>query len=161
VLVRHLLTIANAFHRLDRPLLAEKGKAWLRPGGCFVVMGYGDPPNAPRPKARWQEVRAEVVEKWTGPPSEAVGRAMSGPLHGELLASAGYETEQLEWTMPRRWTLDELVGLTFSISTSSRRQLGERADAFEADFRASLLNVDPSGEYAEELRFFAILATRS
>jgi SAM-dependent methyltransferase len=155
----HVVTIANAFHRLDRPLLAAKARSWLRPGGRLVVLGYGDPPDRPRRKERWQKVMAEVVRSWTGPPSAAVVRALSGPPHGVVLEEAGYATERLEWSMPRRWTLDELIGLTFSVSTTSKRQLGERADAFEAHLRSALLACDEAGEYDEELRYFAIVGT--
>ena len=153
----HVVTIANAFHRLDRPLLAARAKSWLRPGGSLVVLGYGDPPDRPRRKERWQEVMAEVVREWTDPPSAAVVRALSGPLHGVVLEEAGYATERLEWTVPRRWTVDELVGLTYSVSTTSKRQLGERADTFETQLRSALLACDPAGVYDEELHYFAIV----
>lgn len=154
-----MVTIGNAFHRLDRRQVAGRARSWLRPGGVLVVMGTGDPPNEPRPEVPWQQVLASVVTKWTGPPSEAIIRAQSGPLHGEVLQSAGFKVERREWTVPRQWTLDELVGLTFSISITSKRQLGERADAFEADLRSALFDLDATGTYEEELRFFAITAT--
>lgn len=79
-------------------------------------------------------------------------------LHGELLESAGYAIERYDCTVPIRWTLDELVGLTFSMSVSSKRQLGDRVDAFEADLRSELLAYDGSGAYEEQLPFFAIIA---
>lgn len=154
----HVLSIGSAFHRLDRERIAGKAKEWLRPDGSLVVMGYGDPPNEPPRTQPWQDVMSKVIRKWTGPPSEAVVRAMSGPLHREVLDSAGYETEQYEWTMPRRWTLDELIGLRFSISVSSKRQLGDKADGMEAELRSALLDVDDSGEYDEQLRYFAVIA---
>lgn len=153
-----LLTIGNAFHRLDRELIGAKAKEWLSPAGALVVMGYGIHPNSTEPKAPWQEIMSRVARKWTGPPSEAVRRALAGPAHDEFLASAGFAIEQLGWTTPRRWTLDELVGLTFSISVSSKRVLGDMADAFEAELRSELLGYDDSGEYDEELRYFAIIA---
>jgi SAM-dependent methyltransferase len=154
-----MVTIGNAFHRLDRGRIAGRAKPWLRPRGVLVVMGTGDPPDEPRPKAPWQQALANVVKRWTGPPSEAVMRAQSGPPHGEVLQSAGFEIERREWTEPHRWTLDELVGLMFSISITSKQQLGDRVDAFEADVRSSLLDLDATGTYEEELRFFAITAT--
>ncbi len=155
-----MVTIGNAFHRLDRKRVAGEARSWLRPGGVLVVMGTGDPPNQPRPKAPWQQVLASVVKKWTGPPSEAIVRARAGRLHGEVLHSVGFEIERREWTASRRWTLDELVGLMFSISITSKRQLGDRADAFEADLRSALLDLDATGAYDEELQFFAITGTK-
>lgn len=153
-----LLTIGNAFHRLDRELIAARAKQWLRPGGALVVMGYGTHPNSSEPKPPWQGIISRVTRTWTGPLSEAAKRALAAPFHEEMLTSAGFAIEQHDWTMPRRWTLDELVGLTFSISVSSKRVLGDRADAFEAELRSALLGYDESGEYDEELRFFAIIA---
>jgi SAM-dependent methyltransferase len=154
-----LLTIGSAFHRLERELVAARVKEWLRPDGALVVMGYGRAPHSTEPKPPWQEIMSRVVEKWTGPPSEATRRALSGPLHGEVLESAGYTIEQDEWSVPRRWTLDELVGLTYSISISSKQQLGDRVDAFEAELRSELLGYDGSGTYDEQLSFFAVIAS--
>lgn len=156
-----LLTIGTAFHRLDRHRIAELAKEWLRPGGALVLMCYGPPPNSAEPKSAWQEITSRVIKKWTGPQSEATKRALAGPVHEEVLASAGYTIEHYQCTVPRTWTLDELVGLTFSISVSSKRRLGEQTDAFEAELRSELLNYDSSGQYKELLPFAAIIARPS
>jgi ubiquinone/menaquinone biosynthesis C-methylase UbiE len=34
-----LITIGEAFHRLDQALIAQKALAWLRPAGCLAILG--------------------------------------------------------------------------------------------------------------------------
>ena len=153
-----LLTIGSAFHRLERGVIAARVKGWLSPGGALIVTGYGPAPDSVEPEPPWKDIMSTVVMKWTGPLSEAARRALSGPSHGELLESAGYAIERYDCTVPHRWTVDELVGLAFSISVSSKQQLGDRADAFEAELRSALLDYDGAGKYEEQLPFFAIIA---
>ena len=80
-----LITIGEAFHRLDQKLIAEKCLYWLSPGGflatigSYTLLGGGAP---------WQRVIAEVVKKWTGFDSPAITPSQpeknSGPRHDEL-----------------------------------------------------------------------------
>ncbi|WP_063043718.1 class I SAM-dependent methyltransferase [Nocardia pseudovaccinii] len=38
-----LVTIGNAFHRLDRPLIAQRAHQWLAPDGCLAILGSSTP----------------------------------------------------------------------------------------------------------------------
>jgi hypothetical protein len=59
------------------------------------------------------------------------------------------------------WNLEALIGLAYSTSLLPRVVLGDRADAFEADLRARLLAVEPSGNFREHASFAYDLAYRS
>src|SRR4051794_36954666 len=56
-----LITIGNAFHRLDRDLVARRAFQWLRPGGHLAVC-WSDPPwTGP---AEWQLLLGAIVDDW-------------------------------------------------------------------------------------------------
>jgi SAM-dependent methyltransferase len=71
-----LITVGNAFHRLDRRLIAARALEWLAPGGCLAVANTDSVWARNEP---WQPVAVEVIRRWTrtaGPlrPGAAVGR---------------------------------------------------------------------------------------
>lgn len=152
-----LVTIGNAFHRLDRPRVAELVRTWLAPGRCLALVWSA---CAWSGAEEWQRIIAHVVDAWTAQ-AEPVGAAPDRPRrpHAEILRSAGF-TDVTGHAFPtaRRWTLDDVVGYVYSTSVASPRRLGDRADAFEAALRRALLAHDPSGTYDETLDFAYTLA---
>ena len=56
----------------------------------------------------------------------------------------------------RTLSVDDIVGLAFSLSTSSPAKLGERIGAFESDLRAAL----PEPSYTEIAEMSALIARR-
>src|SRR5204863_796573 len=56
-----LITVGNAFHRLDRRRVAARAFDWLAPGGHLAVL-WSDTPWAGA--AHWQRVMGEVVRHW-------------------------------------------------------------------------------------------------
>lgn len=150
-----LITIGNAFHRLDRSLIAERARDWLAPGGALALLQSDTFWTGAEP---WQRLVVDIVAKWTeGRPSYSFA---AGPrrTHEDVLREAGYDVEKHEFSVPHTWRLDEIVGFLYSTSVASRSALGDRVEAFEADLRQALLNHDSSGKYAETMQFAFILA---
>ena len=56
-----LAVIGNAFHRLDRDLVAGRILGWLKPGGCLALCWSSTPWIG---EARWQRALAAVLDKW-------------------------------------------------------------------------------------------------
>jgi hypothetical protein len=81
--------------------------------------------------------------------------------HAEVLRRAGLVYEG-EWTFPAElhWTVESLVGLTYSTSFLSRAVLGDRAADFERDLRNRLLACRPGGRFDHELPFGYELARK-
>lgn len=152
-----MVTIGNAFHRINRPLVGRRAMAWLPPGRCLVVLGSGKERDVP-----WRKVLADVVARWTSPTGEEDGGggpgAQPAATHDEVLADLGFELEQAVRPTPYEWTVDSLVGRMWSASTTSVAVLGDRAAAFEEDLRRSLLAYDPTGRYRETIEYYYILA---
>jgi SAM-dependent methyltransferase len=158
-----LVTVGDAFHRLDRPRVAALALKWLAPGGAFVTLG-GE--NFLDGEAPWRRVLAGVVRDFVGEPARRLG-APNAPLAQEIadqetvIREAGFtpvSTHRFEVT--QKWALAELLGFLRSTSVLSRAALGPRHGPFEAALSAALLAFDPSARYAETIRYGYTLARK-
>jgi len=145
-----LAVIGNAFHRLNRDLVAGRILGWLEPGGylalCWTSGPYG--PNAG--EQDWQQALAAVVGRWTAALG-AEGRVPEGwnlPRQRrpdpQVLSDAGFEMAgHHEFAIEHRWSVPALAGYIRSTSFLPASVLGDQAAAFDADLVASL---GPHGE---------------
>jgi SAM-dependent methyltransferase len=149
-----LVTIGEAFHRLDRPNVARRVLAWLKPGGALVTLGLGGAVGA---APLWRQVMAHVVRDFVGEPSRRLGAPNATPAD-ELadqerdIREAGFvEVVSHDFTVEHVWTLKTLLGNARSMSFLSPRALGARHAAFEAALGRALGACEPSGRYAETI----------
>ncbi len=152
-----LITIGEAFHRLDQRHICERVLQWLSPGCCLAIAGCY---NITRGSEPWQRVVAGMVNEWrkrvTSPVERpARQRPGSGPEHSRrVLRNTGFDdVESYSFTFPYVWAVESIVGNLFSSSRCSKKALGRDAEAFEADARDILLTYDSSGHYHEDMRF--------
>lgn len=121
-----LTTIGRAFHWLERDTVLERLHE-LSEG--VAITGDPTPPGEP-----WETVSGVVAE--------FVGDRRpkhSGESWGEVVARSPYgSVEEHAIEVERRWTLDEVVGYTFSLSWAARKLFGDRAAEFERELRARL-----------------------
>lgn len=158
-----LITIGEAFHRMDRPRVAALAFGWLAPGGALVTLGGESLMDGEAP---WRRVLAGVAQSFIGVPARRLG-APNADLAEEIadqtaaLASGGFgPITEHPFAAPHTWTLEELKGNLRSMSVLSRRALGERHAAFEAALAAALLAYDPAGRYPEVVRLGYTVAHR-
>ena len=159
-----LITIGNAFHRLDRARVAKRSFNLLHPGRCLAVL-WSDTPW--RGSAPWQLATAECLDRWMDR-SNSRGRIPSGldqlfadEPHDAVLRAASFEVSgPYEFVVPHEWSVPELTGFVLSTSFLSRPALGNLASAFEDDLRETLLGVAPSGAFHQGVRFAYQLARR-
>jgi SAM-dependent methyltransferase len=159
-----LITVGNAFHRLDRHQVARSALQWLVPGGHLALLWSSTPWTGPRD---WQRVLGTVVLHWThvAGAADRVPPGLDAVLAAEpnlaVLAAAGFtDLGRFECPTMHRWTVDTLAGLLYSTSILSRIALGDHAEPFERDLRERLLSVNPDGVFEEEISFACELATR-
>lgn len=130
-----LITIGEAFHRLDQERILQRALGWLQCRGSLATLG-AEP--VWRGEEEWKRVLIEVVNRWTaqslGDPNEG---GWGGPT--DELRAAGLEVEERESVVEQVWSCDSIVGFMFSTSIASRRVLGDKARNFEADLRGPLL----------------------
>ncbi|HLI65127.1 MAG TPA: class I SAM-dependent methyltransferase [Caulobacteraceae bacterium] len=159
-----LVTIGEAFHRLDQARIAALAIGWLKPGGALVTLGGVGPLNGDEP---WQHAIADLAREWTKPAfpngwAEAAPGADGGLAGAEVrLRAAGFaDVQSHDVVAPLTWTSETIAGYLRSTSVCSARVLGERQGAFEAAQRAALLALDPAGVFREDARFGYTLARK-
>jgi SAM-dependent methyltransferase len=155
-----LITAGNAFHRLDRRVIARRGLEWLSPGRSLAVLGSNSVWTG---KEEWQAATVEAVNRWAGErPSTGQGSSDQPSLsHKQVLGAEGFEDiQEHDFPTPYVWTLDSFIGYLQSTAVVSRAALGQRFEAFQADLSEILLKFDPSGRYQETIQFYCILARR-
>ena len=153
-----LITIGEAFHRLDQPTIAARAMTWLAPGGCLATLGCF---SLMAGQETWHGVLRAAVRPWAGrdggsqPTSTPLSSRPRGAEHerGVLTGQAFRHVGTFDFPHPDVWTLDAIVGNLHSTSRFSRRALGHEAERFDADVRRALLAFDSSGRYPETLRF--------
>jgi SAM-dependent methyltransferase len=149
-----LITIGEAFHRLDQGLIAQKALGWLRPGGSLASLGTDGLLDGREP---WQKTVSDVARRWMSrafPAGWAQGLAGTelGPGAPErVLRAAGFaEVASHSFREPRDWSIEEIIGYLQSTSVCSKKALGEDFPQFEADLKTALLH-EPGASFHEEL----------
>lgn len=159
-----LITIGDAFHRLDRRRVASLAMDWLQPGGHIALLSSSMPWGGSAP---WQKVSLDLLLHWTEvagsidniPPD--LEEAMSLAPNLTVLTDAGLAVVgTYEFEEPYVWTVETLAGFAYSTSILSRPALGEHLEGFERDLHDRLLAVHPEGRFEETISFKYELALR-
>lgn len=158
-----LVTIGEAFHRLDQARITGRIFDWLRPAGCLVTMGTDGRFSGERP---WESALREVRDRWV---RRAFGDdwgfvlpgQVAGPeAHRAAIRAGGFPAvEDHELEEDRELTFEEIVGYLASTSVCSRRALGPDFPAWETDLRAALRPVAGS-TFTETIRWGYTLARK-
>jgi SAM-dependent methyltransferase len=156
-----LITVGEAFHRLDQALIVQRALGWLKPGGCFVTLGSRGILDGAEP---WQILAARIARRWSArafPGGWSAG-ADAGPQHvSRTLHDAGFtDVTSRSFVEAHEWTIEAIAGYLQSTSVCSRKTLGGDFTAFDTDLRASLLAEAASGIFRENLDFGYILGRK-
>ena len=159
-----LVTIGNAFHRLNRRVVAQRVFSSLQPGGAFALL-WGD--ILARDNAAWQRAMGGLFEEWMDR-LNATDRlpggweaAMDRRPHEQVLSRAGFDyVGKFEFVAEQTWTVPTLTGLVYSTSFLNREVLGAQAPAFEAELSALLHSYEPAGVFQVAVSYAYQLATK-
>jgi SAM-dependent methyltransferase len=150
-----LVTIGEAFHRMDRARVARLAFNWLKRGRALVTLGFGGAESSAPP---WRPVWDLVVRAFVGAePARRLGAPNTTPAEEladqerEIGAAGFVDIRSRSFAFPHEWTLEALLGYARSTSTMSRNALGARHADFEAALTRALLSFDASGRYREEI----------
>jgi SAM-dependent methyltransferase len=164
--VFQLVTVGNAFHRLQRDVVAGHVFRWLRPGGWLALVWSGSPWEGDQ---AWQLALTGLLARWRGrigahggdriPAGYDEARRARPDL--EILRAAGFEPAGTEtfWSA-YDWTPDRLAGFLASTSVLSPAALGDLAPAFGRELRAELAPWSVPGGLRQRVRFACELARR-
>jgi SAM-dependent methyltransferase len=150
-----LITIGEAFHRLDQQFIATRGMQWLSPGRYLTTLGYDNITKGTEP---WQRIVADIVRKWTASSATDSKRKVrakpgSGPEHNQrVLQEAGFmDVKSYSFTYPYVWTIESILGNLYSQSHCSKNVLRDKVEAFEIELKRTLLAYDGNGQYHENM----------
>lgn len=158
-----LVTIGEAFHRLEQSTVARRAITWLRAGGCLATLGIDGRFSGDAP---WQVALREVRDRWLAH-AFPNGFGLWLPSAGEgqerrerVLREAGFvEIEGHDHDEIVEYDVDTIIGYLQSTSVCSRKVLGVNFEAFEAELRAAL-SPDESARYPEMLHWGYTLARK-
>jgi SAM-dependent methyltransferase len=155
-----LVTMGRAFHWMDGPTTLTALDARVVSGGAVILMHDLHTKTA---ENRWRQILHEVGNEFGRNEEhhiEARSRADFVAHESVLLNSPFSHLERISVYVTREMTADDIVGLAFSLSTSSPQKLGSRKDEFEARLRARLTELSPDGQFTELAEMTALIATR-
>ncbi|MEU1586028.1 class I SAM-dependent methyltransferase [Micromonospora sp. NPDC005710] len=158
-----VVTFAQSFHWMDRPLVVGRVRDMLTPDGAWVHVGAsthqgvtGDDP-LPYPRPPWSQID-ELVASYLGPVRRAgQGLLPAGTPSGEaeIMRAAGFTGPTritVEQGMVVQRSVDEIRSAVFSLSSAAPHLFADRLPAFEADLRHLLTTVARNGSFAERRR---------
>ena len=154
-----LVTAGASFHWMDRNAVGRAiASDLLVPGGKLAILGSNSLWHGAEP---WHAVAREVIRRWLGENRRAGTGVFSAPSepHQAVLTRLGYTIEEATFEIRHEWSVKTFLGYLYSTSFSSLDLLGDNRSRFEADLQGALRVHNPSGRYAETLRFYFILAT--
>jgi len=156
-----VVTLAQSFHWMDRPVVAAGVGRWLRPGGWLVHVGActheGDPAasDLPHPSPPRDEING-LVTAYLGPHRRA-GQAtvIGGETPGgedDIYRAAGFigpEHIEVDSGEVHERTVDQVISSVLSLSSAAPHLFGDRLDDFVGELRTMLLAASPHGVFSE------------
>ncbi|WP_126148328.1 class I SAM-dependent methyltransferase [Synechococcus elongatus] len=153
-----LVTIGRAFHWMDKPTvlqrsyerLASSSQDNLGKSGIAIIQTEKDIWSN---DSEWAQSVLDVIKKWLGE-LRRVGNTTVPLLYEsdlEVLEASPYQQiEKHTIDFKKQWTVDDFIGYLYS-TAYCRRDYVSDVPAFEADVRAALLAVEPSGTFVEDI----------
>lgn len=151
-----LVTMGRSFHWMDREATLARLDGLIVPGGAIALFDDRHPRTD---ENRWRRTLDEIGRKYGRSEEVHIVERDSGRYRTHesyLLDSPFADLERVAVIVRRTLSVDDIVGLAFSLSTSSPAKLGERIGAFESDLRAAL----PEPSYTEIAEMSALIAKR-
>jgi len=143
-----LITIGDAFHRLDQNRVLSKSKHWLTKSAGIAILQSRDSLNGTEP---WHRVVAEIVEQWSGaPPYEP---ASPQDYETALRRHDFTEVETVRFVEQHVWSAASVVGNLHSTGYCSKSVLGDRSEEFVDQVTLALQAFVRNGGLPELLQF--------
>jgi SAM-dependent methyltransferase len=155
-----LVTMGRSFHWMDRVATLEILEKCIEPRGAIALFHDAHPRTT---ENRWRRCLHDISNAYGRAYSQHVRESESPDYRSHesiLLDSAFSEVERVGIFIRRELSADDIIGLGFSLSSSSPEKLGERAGAFEQELRNGLAQLSPDGRFVEIAEMTAIIARR-
>ncbi|MBE9210313.1 class I SAM-dependent methyltransferase [Nostoc sp. LEGE 06077] len=150
-----LVTIGRAFHWMERELVIQKIYELLANNGGLALINTNENPWSS--SLPWKQAAIGVVKKWlgeerrTGQGGQGVRKPIDPP-HEVIIANSAFARQEIfEVPFEKKWTVSSYLGYLYTTAFALKIFFGDNAPAFEADLQTALLEVEPSGEFSEEI----------
>jgi SAM-dependent methyltransferase len=156
----NLVTIARAFHWMDREATLKRLDELIAPGGAIALINTElHPSGATRWHKPFEELRNahgrfDEFYRWR--------KSQDWEEHTSVLMRSPFSgVERISVFEARTATLEEIVARALSFSANSPAALGEDGrSAYEAQVRERMLAIAPDGAFPEIVESVAIIARR-
>jgi len=152
--------MGRSFHWMDGPATLAMLDAHVVPGRAVVLM---HDLHTKTVENRWRQVMHDVGDEFGRKEEHHIAARSRSDFasHESVLMNSPFgHLEQIGMFVTRKMSADDIVGLAFSLSTSSPQKLGSRKDEFEARLRAGLAELSPNNHFTELAEMTALIATR-
>ncbi len=156
-----LVTMGRSFHWMDRAATLARLDGLVSAGGAVALFDDEHPRTQ---ENLWRRKLDEIGRRYGRGDEAHIQERDSAHYRSHashLFDSAFNDLRQVSIIVRRALSADDIVGLAFSLSTSSPQKLGDRAPQFEADLRAELAALSPDGRFSEIAEMNALVAKRS
>jgi SAM-dependent methyltransferase len=157
-----VVTLAQSFHWMNRPVVAHTIRQLLTPDGYCVHVGatthqgVTDATGLPHPQPPWDRIQ-DLVRAHLGPDRRAgksivVDGSTSGDEASVFRAAqlAGPEVIDVPGGDALVRTEDQVVASVLSLSSSAPQLFGDGLATFVDELRAMLAQVSPDGQFSEQ-----------
>ena len=168
-----VVTLAQSFHWMDRPAVAELIHGWLQPQGCCVYVGAtthegtGSPGSSPHPTVP-REAITELVRRYLGPERRAGQGTVVGDYTPDeqdvVFRAAGFTGPDIIHVAGGdifERSEDQVVASVLSLSSAAPHLFGDRLPEFAEELRRLLRVASPSGLFAEQLQDMRLFLWRA
>lgn len=151
-----LITIATAFHWMDRNVVLNHSYKLLKAGGgiaIFCAQSWWSSTIA------WQKEIIELIQYYLGTNQSFYPPAwVHNSSHEKLLHAADFKNIQsFTVTTPHLWSLSNLYGYLYSTIYCKPSRFGEKLQEFEREVESIFRKHNPSGECIEEFPFHVLI----
>ncbi|MES2344636.1 MAG: class I SAM-dependent methyltransferase [Chlamydiota bacterium] len=155
-----LITIATAFHWMDRPVVLKNAYTLLKEGGgiaIFCAKSWWSSTIA------WQQEIIKLIQHYLGTNQPYYPPAfVHNSSHAALLHAAHFENIQsFTVTTPHFWSLKTILGYLYSTAFCNPSRFGKQLEKFEKDVESIFLRHHPSGECKEDFPFHVLIGYKS
>jgi SAM-dependent methyltransferase len=159
-----LVVMGQSFHWMDRDATVAALDPLIDAGGGIALVAPAHRPSPPTDELGHAEQAIRgIVAQFLGPERRAGSGTYGHPIdhHERVLERSAFSLVQ-SWRhpWPREWSIDDLVGVTLSMSWAAPPLFGERLPEFEAAVRSFLRERYPSGVIREQGEVEVVMASR-
>jgi ubiquinone/menaquinone biosynthesis C-methylase UbiE len=151
-----LITIGEAFHRVNQNTVSKLALDWLKPGSHIAIIGCY---SIFRGKKPWHKTVYDIVYEWTSPGSSNEDetserrKLREAKQYMHILEENRFtECNNYSFTIQYYWSAESIIGYLYSTSVCSKRVIGDKSDEFEAEIKTALEKINRQDKFSDVIQ---------